>query len=226
MKNTSSLYILILLLLFIGACKKDNKEPPDAKITGRVVYNGQPVGLRSNGVQLELWQPGYNLFTKIPVYVAQDGTFSVAVFGGAYKLTRLRGNGPWADNVDTIDVQVNGSTNVDVPIDPYFIITNASIQKSGTNITATFNLQRVNTTKNLELVKLYVGRTTITDQNLNDVSVQKLAAAIPDLNQPVSLSVSIPASLANAAYLFARIGVKTVSVGEYLYTIPVKIQLN
>jgi len=222
MKNSFLLY----LLLFTYACKKDNKEPPNAKITGRVVYNGQAVGLRSNGVQLELWQPGYNLFTKIPVYIAQDGTFSVAVFNGSYKLTRLRGNGPWADNIDTINVQVNGSTDVDVPIDPYFVITNASIQKSGTNITATFNLQRVNTSKSLELVKLYVGRTAVTDQNLNDGSVQKLATAIPDLGQPVSLSVAVPASLGNATYLFARVGVKAVSVGEYLYTIPVKIQLN
>lgn len=226
MKNTSSLYILMLLLLFTGACKKDNKEPPGAKITGRVVYNGQAVGLRSNGVQLELWQPGYNLFTKIPVYVAQDGTFSVAVFNGSYKLTRLRGNGPWADNADTINVQVNGSAEIDVPVDPYFIITNASIQKSGTNITANFNLQRVNNSRSLELVKLYVGRTAITDQNQNEGSVQKLAAAIPDLNQTVSLSVAVPGSLAGAPYLFARIGLKAVSVGEYLYTVPVKIQLN
>ena len=218
--------MILLSIIITGGCKKDNKGGPNAMITGKVVYNNQPVGLRSNGVQLELWQKGYDLFTKIPVYINQDGTFSAAVFNGNYKLTRLKGNGPWADNTDTIAVQVNGTTSVDVPIDPYFIITNATIQKSGTNITATFNLQRVNTTKNLELVKIYVGKTVITDQNLNDGNAQKLAAAIPDISQPVSLSVSIPASLANNDYLYARVGVKTLGVAEYLYTVPVKIPLH
>lgn len=226
MKNIAVTFMIISAFAVLAGCKKDNKDKPNATIKGKVVYNGQAVGLRSNGVQLELWQNGYALFTKIPVYIAQDGTFSAAVFNGTYKLTRLKGNGPWADNTDTILVQVNGNADIDVPIDPYLIITNPDIQKSGTNITATFKLQRVNMSKNLEVVKLYVGRTVIMDQNLNDGSAQKLAAAIPDLSQPVSLSVAIPTALANNDYLFARIGVKAVGVAEYLYTIPVKIPLH
>ncbi len=226
MKNKFLPFIFIFMLIISAACKKDNKDAPHATINGRVIYQGQPVGLRTNGVQLELWQNGYQLFTKIPVYINQDGTFTAVVFNGTYKLTRLKGNGPWADNTDTIVVNLNGEANIDVPVDPYFIIKNESIQKSGTNITATFNLQRVNTSKNLELVRIYVGKTLITDQNNNDANAQKLAAAITDLSQPVTLSVAIPASLANNNYLFARVGVKTLGVAELLYTIPVKIALK
>src|SRR6266542_1412629 len=129
MKNKFSLIIFILVLTAFAACKKDDRNKPGATITGRVVYQGQPIGLRSNGVQLELWQNGYQLFTKIPVNINQDGTFSAAVFNGDYKLTRLKGNGPWADNTDTIAVQVTGTVSVDVPVDPYFIIKNETIQK-------------------------------------------------------------------------------------------------
>ena len=177
-------------------------------------------------MQLELWQKGYQLYTKIPVYIAQDGSFSASVFNGNYKLTRLKGNGPWADNTDTIDVQVNGTANVDVPVDPYFIIKNETFQRSGTTVTATFNLQRVNTTKNLELVRIYLGKTIITDQINNDNIGTKLAAAITDLTQPVTVSVTIPASLTGVDYAYARVGVKTVGVTELLYSQPQKIQLQ
>ena len=222
MKNTYSLYIL-LLLLFMGACKKDNKEPPNATITGRVVYNGQALGLRSNGVQLELWQPGYNLFTKIPVYVAQDGSFSVAVFNGSYKLTQLKGNGPWADKADTINVQVSGSANADVTVDPYFLVNNVTYERVGTSINATFRLQQINTSRTLEAARLYIGQTTILDQNNNAANISKPAAQITDLNQPVTITAAIPAALQTKPYLFVRVGVKTNGVAELLYSMPVEL---
>src|SRR6476469_9520926 len=120
------IFSCILAPLLFTACKKDNKDAPQSTITGRVVYNGQPLQVKSNAVQLELWQNGYQLFTKIPVYVNQDGTFSAKVFDGTYKLTRLKGNGPWQDQTDTILVQVKNSTAVDVPVTPYFTVSNES----------------------------------------------------------------------------------------------------
>src|SRR5690554_1512804 len=101
-------YIITLsVILFITGCEIDNYEAPKSFLEGKVVYNNQPVGVRSNGVQLELWQPGYALYSKIPVYVSQDGSFSASVFDGDYKLVRLEG-APWVNNTDTIDVQVRG----------------------------------------------------------------------------------------------------------------------
>lgn len=216
----------VLILGVLAGCKKDNQEAPKSTLTGRIVYQGQPLSVRSNGVQLELWQPGYAFYTKIPIYVDQDGSFSAALFNGDYKLTRLKSNGPWADKTDTININVNGSANVDVEMDPYFIFKNENFSKAGAVVNATFNLQRVNTTKNLELVKIYIGRTAFTDQNFNDANVSKLAAAITDLSQPITLSVNIPASLVNNEYVYARVGVKTVGVAEYLYTLPRKIMLK
>ena len=78
--KTSVLY-LALACVFWG-CKKDNYKQPESVITGRVVYQGQPIGVRSNGVTLELWQHGYALFNKVAVNVAQDGSFSIKIFDG------------------------------------------------------------------------------------------------------------------------------------------------
>jgi hypothetical protein len=225
MKSTLFSLIILSLILLYG-CKKDNKEPPSSTITGRVTYNKQPVSLRSNGVQLELWQHGYQLFSKIPVYINQDGTFSAKVFNGNYKLTLLNGNGPWKDKTDSIDVAVDGSVQVDVPVNPYFVISNESYQKSGKTITATFNLQNLNAGKALELVRIYIGQTIITDQINNAASDQKTAAAITDLSQPVTLSITVPASLENKDVVFARVGVKASGVSELLYSQPKEISLK
>lgn len=225
MKNIFLSSITLALLLLAAGCKRDNYDPPKSTLTGRVVYQGQPVGVRSNGVQLELWQSGFQLFSKIPVYVAQDGTFSAALFDGTYKLTRLKGNGPWADNTDTITVQVNGAAAVDVPVDPYFVIKNEAFQRAGTAVNASLNLQQVNTSKGLEFVRVYLGQTMITDQNNNVATATKNAADI-NLAQPVAISVNVPSSMTGKDYVYARVGVKTLGVAELAYSQPQKIALK
>jgi len=227
MKIIQYIGALLTVSVLAIACKKDNYEAPKSRLTGRVVYQGQALGVRSNGVELELWQHGYAFFTKIPVFVNQDGTFSTLLFDGDYKLVRLRGSGPWVDNTDSIDVRVSGNTVVDVPVVPYFIIRNETFQKNGTtSVTANFNLQQVNTSQPLEKVKIYLGQTTIVDEVNNASSAEKAAAAITDLSQPISLTANIPADIASKGYVYARVGVKAVGVGEVLYTQPVKISLN
>jgi hypothetical protein len=225
MKRTISSYIVCAALLVLAACTKDNYKAPSSQLTGKVVYQGEAIGVRSNGVQLELWQRGFQLFTKIPVYIDQDGSFDATLFDGNYKLVRLKGNGPWVDNTDTIDVTVKGNTVVDVPVVPYFIIKSATFQKSGNDVTATFTVQAVNTTRTLELVRIYIGQTLITDQNNNAANAQKLAVDVT-LGQPVTVTATIPASLLTKEYVYARVGVKTNGIAELIYSAPQKLGLK
>jgi type 1 fimbria pilin len=190
MKIKHILYSLAALMITASGCTYDNFEPPKAYLTGRVVHQNEPIGVRNNGVRLELYQRGFALYNKIDLHVAQDGSFSANVFDGDYQITRLRGNGPWVDQNDTIRVQVRGNTVVEVPVDPYFVIKNPQIQKGATSIDATFNLQRVNTSRNLERVNLYLNGTTIVDANIQTVNAQKLAADV-NISQPITLNVNI-----------------------------------
>lgn len=230
LNNIFSIAIMAFSILLTG-CKKDNRDAPSSTLTGRVVYQGQPVGVRtpvngSGGVQLELWQPGYALFQKIPVYVNQDGSFSASLFDGNYKLVLLRGVGPWVDNTDTINVQVNGATTVDVPVQPYYTIADANFAKSGSNITASAKINQVVTTNPVERATLYINTTQFVDIN-NQVATSDISgSAITDLTQPVTFSFAIPANLANREYVFGRIGVKTTGVEELVYTQVQKIQLK
>ncbi|WP_262249306.1 DUF3823 domain-containing protein [Parapedobacter soli] len=217
-------FFAIAMAIVMG-CEKDNYEAPTSMLTGRVVYDGEPLGLRSGGVQMELWQHGYDLFSKIPVYIDQDGTFSARLFDGNYKLVLLRGNGPWADNTDSLDVNLKGTASIDITVDPYFIITNQSFQRSGDVITGTVTVKQVNTSRALERVAIYLGQTLIVDQNNSAARAEIASGDVDDFTQPIDLQVSIPASLASKGYLFARIGVKANGVAEYVYSHPERIAL-
>lgn len=229
MKTTITQYIPALLLALavgLSGCEKDNRAEPKSVLKGRIVFEGQPVGVRSNGVQLELWQHGYQLFTKIPVHINQDGTFSASLFDGNYKLVRLRGNGPWADNTDSIDVELRGSKEIDVPVNPYFVLKNDVYSKGEGKVSATFNVQQVATGRTIERVNLYIGTTIIVDPNNNVGNAQEVAANLTDLSKAVTLTATIPANLSSREYIYARVGVKTSGVGEMLFGMPQKVMLK
>lgn len=216
---------LLAVTIFLASCQKDNFVEPNASLKGRVIYENQPVGVRTNGVQLELWQPGYQLFSKIPVQIAQDGSFSASLFNGNYKLVLLRGNGPWVDNADTINVSVQGAATVDVPVKPYFIIRNEKMQKSGANLTASCLVSQATTGRAIERVTFYVSTTQYVDVNNNVGKVDKTGADLTDLTKEMAFSLAVPASVTSKGYCYGRVGVKTVGVAEMLYTPVQKITL-
>jgi hypothetical protein len=120
---------------------------------------------------------------------------------------------------------VKGNTVKDVPVTPYFVIRNATFQKNGDQITARFTIEKVVETANLALARLYLGKTQITDQSNNAANAQLTAEAFT-IGQEATISVTIPASLVSAEYVFARIGVQTSGVGELYYSVPQKVQLK
>jgi hypothetical protein len=221
--------VLLIAVLIIPGCKKDNYTAPKSLLTGHVVYQGNVLGVRSNGfssggAQLELWQHGYQFFTKIPVYIAQDGSYSALLFDGDYLLTRLKG-APWVDQTDSILVKVKGNTIVDVPVIPYFYVSNATYTKSAASVTSAITITQVNASSTLEAVRLYLSKTILVDQNQNNAVVNISPADIIP-GTPFSASITIPNSLLGGEAIYARVGVKTTGVAELEYSMPVKILLK
>lgn len=216
-------FFIPLIALSFASCEIDNYEPPTSMLTGTVVYDGKPIGVRSGGVQLELWQPGFALNTKIPVNVDQDGRFAASLFDGTYKLTFLAGNGPWAVSTDTIIVNLNGSADITVPAEPYYTIGDETVARNGESIEASFRALAVNESRALESVGLYIGTTTVLDNINNKQKVELPAADITSLDEPIDLAVTLGADLSARAYVFARIGVRTSGVNEMLFSPVFKI---
>lgn len=199
-------------------CAKDNYDAPGAILKGRVSYQNKAIGVRSNGVQLELWQSGFQTFVKIPVHIDQDGSFSASLFNGKYKLVRLKGNGPWIDNTDTISLEVSGNKEIDVPVVPYYTLSGESFTRSLNAITATVKVDSIAGARLVDFVALYIGTTAIVDVNTHAVKIEKRGAELANLSQPLNFTFPFPANLANRDQLFVRIGVKTAGVAELLYT--------
>lgn len=209
----------------LTGCAYDNFEAPESSLSGRVVYQGNALGVRNNGPQLELWEDGHALRTKIPVYLNQDGTFSASLFDGQYKLVRM-GDSPWLQqSTDTLIVNVNGNTVVDVPMTPYFTVANASFQKSDQTITAQFTVNRIVETANIDVVRLFIGKTMLLD-HVQQVSGTNASTASIVFGQPASVSAAIPDQLKDMDYVFARIGVKSTASSEYIYSGVQKVALK
>jgi len=226
MKNSLLyLYCVLTLCCVFGACEKDNYDPPKSMLTGKVVYNGQPVGVRNNGVQLELWQYGFGTFISIPVNVAQDGTFSSELFDGDYKLVRKVRNGPWADNTDSIDIKLRGSTSIDVPVDPFFLVKNEKYAVNGNTLTATFNIEKINQTGAFDEVIMCLGKTIIVDRNNLDGLAWKTNRDITDLTQTITLTTTIPPALMSQKYFYIRLAANAQGANERAYTQSFKFTL-
>lgn len=227
MKIKNYIYLLFAasILMFAG-CTYDNYTAPSSVLSGTVGYQGVGIGVRSNTCQLELWQHGYALFSKISVYIQQDGTYKADLFDGNYLLTYLKGVGPWVTKTDTVPVTVKGNTLVDFPVEPYYFVKSSSFVKSGTNIVGTYTLQQANTTATLQQVYIYLSNGTILDNVLNKGNATVLAAAITTPLGTNTITVAIPVALATNPYLYARIAVKTTGVTEMAFGAPQQITLQ
>jgi hypothetical protein len=225
---------ILTFFLFLAGCTFDNFTPPQSTLTGKVVYNGNAVGVRSGATQLELWQYGYKLRSKIAVQIAQDGTYTSLLFDGNYKLVRLAG-APWSNQTDSIDVTVKGSTSVDVPVTPYYTITGETFTftKNDSTMTATCMVNKVGTPAITSLT-LYVGVTTIIDANNNLQSTTLASGSLTDLTTTKTVKVKLanvsPAflyknSYAPRGYVYVRLGVLSAGSSERFYTQVQKITL-
>ncbi len=246
LRKASCIAAGVLALAGLGACDGitalDNRDAPSSTLTGRVLYNGEPVGVRHHGVELELWEPAYEeqygQRVKIPVYIGQDGSFTATLFDGTYKLNKLANNGPWVNSMDTTLIVLNGSAEVDVEVTPYYTIDDVSFTRGaptedvpGGSISATFRVGKIDTTRDVEFVALYIGTTNFVDRinglPIPDDQRELSGAAVQpqlDANQNITISVNLPETIYQSDspwvrdFVFARVGVKTEGVAELLYT--------
>lgn len=224
MKKIIPFFMMICCLLAISSCTYDNFEEPKATLKGRAIYDGEAVGVRSGSSEFALFQGGYALHGSIPVYVDQDGSYSVSLFSGDYKLVRM-GNAPWErPSNDTIYITVRGNTVQDIPVTPYFFVRNASFARNGNKITARFTINKVVDNANMENVGIYLSKGILTDEKQKDAELV-LGSAVT-LNQETTAEIEIPSELINESYLYARVGVKSDQSSEYCYSQSIKVALK
>lgn len=213
------------LLALLSACEKDNYDAPSSHLTGRLLYNGEAINVEADRVPFELYQYGFGKVGPINGYITPDGSYSHMLHDGEYKFLIRPGQGPfrWTDNggkPDTITIQVNGNTVRDIEVTPYYMIRTPDIGYAGGNVAATFKIEQIITgpdAKNIERAALFVNKTIFVGVDNNIARADIVNADIADPNS-VTLQVNVPAISPAQNYVFARIGVKTEGVEDWIFT--------
>ncbi len=231
-------YIIAVLLTGLAAsgCKKDNYDPPSSMLSGRLQYQGEEIHVEYNQVPYLLYQYGFGKVGPVPnTNFEQDGSYSVLLFDGEYKMIIPGGQGPflWKDTPgsgsDTIVVNMRGSQTHNIEVTPYYMIRSPQFTVSNGKVNGTFNIEKIITganARNVERVNLYLNRTAFVSggSNYNVASVSRPGGEITDPNN-VALSVTIPALTPAQSYIYARIGLKIQGVEDMIFSPVVKLDL-
>jgi len=225
-------YILSFALIASAvSCKKDNFEEPKAALTGRIVYQGEPLNFEYNKVSYELYQPGFGKTGPISSIFTPEGAFSHLLFDGNYKMVVPLGQGPfvWKQTADgkpdSVAISLKGNTSLDIEVMPYFMIRTPAFAYSGGKVSGTCKLEQIVTGANartVERVTLYISKTRFADSQTNVATANVAGSAIPDLNN-VSLNVTVPALVPAQNYVFASIGVKFSGADDMIFSPVVKL---
>ena len=229
MKTINYIAIAVMLCLF-ASCEIDNYKAPNSFLTGRIVYNGDPIQVRSDEVRFQIWQSGFGTEGPLDSYINQDGSYSSRLFDGNYRLVFVNGEGPFktivknAQQLDTIFVNLKGNQTMDIEVLPYYMIRNEQFSKSGSTIVASCKIEKIITdanAKNIDRVTLYLNTTpwVSSDGTEHDADVN---GDFSNLNA-INLSANIPQSSINKGFTYARIGVKISGIQDEIYSSVQKI---
>lgn len=236
MKIKIEYIILIAFCTLALSCKKDNYDPPSSTLSGRIVYQGEPIGVETFQVPYELYQFGFGKVGAIASSFAQDGTFSALLFDGDYKLIIPNGQGPfiWKKTAsgapDSVAITLRGSQTIDLEVTPFYMIRTPQFTAVGADsITATFKAEKIITdsaaAKNIERVSFYINKTQFVSGNGDQrIAFKDLSgSAIIDPNS-ITLGVKVPAIVPTQNYVFARIGIKIDGVEDMIFSPVQKVQ--
>ena len=232
MKNRFHFIPLLALIALFASCAKDNFTEPKSTLSGRIVYNGEPIGIEYNQFRLQLWQPGFGKLAAIDAPVDQDGSYSAVLFNGKYKMVVPKGRGPFrtlekdAAAKDTLFVSLEGNQEVDVEVMPYYMIRTPQFSGAENKVSATLKLEKIINdvnAKDIERVSLFINKTQFVSRATNVGVTDINGADIKNLNT-INLSTEIPALVPAQKFVFARIGVKIKDVEDMIFSPVQKVE--
>lgn len=251
MKRKFIFLILLALVISFTSCKKDNYTEPGSFLTGKIVYNDEPINVEYDKVNLQIWQFGFGKKDYIASAIGQDGSFSSLLFDGNYRLVFAPNQGPFMTKIisaaekDTIFVSLNGSQTLNIEVIPYYMVKDAAFTSNASVISATCKLDQIITdanAKTVERVTLYINKTNIVSgsnyfsDSKSDLKKDVPAASITALNAALTatatanvsaadLTLTMPVFVPAQTYVFARIGLKIAGVEKLIFSPITKVTL-
>tara|TARA_R110002111_G_scaffold101349_4_gene157067 strand:+ start:468 stop:1172 length:705 start_codon:yes stop_codon:yes gene_type:complete len=229
-------YIIVIMVTsgFLTSCdltELDNLDAPNAGLFGSIIDADTGELVEQDiirGGELQIWEQDIPNVTPQALNYNVDGTYKDSkLFAADYKVIPLRTN---FQPIDTILVNVEGQTELDLVVTPYVRILNPSITKINNIITATFSLEQT-LFGNVSKIGLYAGA----DMNVGEPA--RLVRAEQDINDSVfplnpqevytlTIDTSAEIDLRDGNLYFFRIGaLYDAPNARFNYATAVSIQL-
>lgn len=217
------IYFSFLLFVFLNACKKDNYKLPDAELYGNIIdaTTGKNVPQQTNvsGGYLQLFQTDYPKPTAIQTALHVDGSYTRGfMFSGHYKVVPT---GPFF-YLDTLNVNVNGSTKLDIKVIPYLTVTSELLSKTATSITIRVKVAQPaqNTQKIARILAVAATFNTVDVNNYNSnrglTNTEAIDnAVVVNANYDYTITDLKPGTL-----YYVRGGGRTINTGSYYNYAP------
>ncbi|KIO75748.1 hypothetical protein TH53_18940 [Pedobacter lusitanus] len=210
--------VFLALAVFVSACKKDNYKSPDAELSGNIVdaATGKNVPQQTNvgGGYLQLFQTDYPKPSAIQTALHPDGSYTRGfTFNGNYKVVPT---GPFF-YLDTINVKVNGTTQMDIRVVPYLTVSCEVLSKTSTSITVRVKVAQPaqNTQKIARILAVAATFNTVDVNNYNSNRGLTNTEAL-DNQTVVSKDYDYTiAELKPATLYYVRGGGRTINPGNY-----------
>ena len=106
---------------------------------------------------------------------------------------------------------------ITVEVQPYFTITDESFEVKGNAVVAEFVVNKIDPAVALQAVKLYLSKNVLVDENQKDYALSADISTIIS-GQTVTMVATLPQSLGDEYYYFARVGVRSDKSSEFYYT--------
>ena len=231
MKFTKYCLGLLLCIMGVLSCKKDNYQGPTSTITGRLVFGGDSIGLEKDQVPFELYQNGFGKVGALAATFTPEGRYSALLFDGEYKMIIPTNQGPFLSKVngsgapDSLSITLKGNQTLDIEVMPFYMIRNTQIAASGGNAVATFALEKIvvdANAKDVESVALYINKGNFVSPANNIALTEMPVDSIADMSN-ITMSVAIPGLTPTQNYVFARIGLKINGVEDRMFSPLVKL---
>ena len=193
---------IAISLFFFSACSTDNYDGPETMFTGRLLVGNEPLHIYENPTQEEsmfqLYQDGYDKHTAIYVHVNQNGS------------------------PDTIRFTLKGNKQMDIQVTPFFKFKNVSARIDGENVTADFQVERLNSDYEVSTVYLMAN----VNRYFGKLSDLRKSTTKVSLDETMNLSIPLSSYYSDSyfknnyrKYIFVRLAMllKKQS-GYYLYS--------
>jgi len=256
--------LMAVASVLVQSCGKDNLSYPSSTLSGRLLYNGQPVGLLQTSpdinsinntgnaltvTQVTGAQPSYSV-GSMQLYARHDGSFTGKMYDGTYTVSTLTSKNPFED-FSGMPLTINGDTQFDINVVPYWWMTNLQTSFTGGTggatgvFTATFNVAKVSTNaaRTLQYVQIAVSPTNFADAaafsavrtfnaGTNAGGIVVPAAAGPggavtvklDLSTLTTAEKSALAAQGPGGHIWASVAVKTTGITDGLYSDSIQLQ--